>query len=49
MYLPIQVDGGINRLTAAAAVRAGADVLVAGSAVFRAADRAAEIRALREV
>lgn len=49
MYLPIQVDGGINRSTAAEAVRAGADVLVAGSAVFRAADRAAEIRALREV
>ncbi len=43
----IQVDGGINALTAAEAVRAGADVLVAGSAVFKAKDRAATIEKLR--
>ena len=30
----LQVDGGINAVTAPDAVRAGADVLVAGSAVF---------------
>lgn len=33
--LSIQVDGGINKDTAAGAVGAGADNLVAGSAVFR--------------
>lgn len=31
----IQVDGGVTPLTAPAVVAAGADVLVAGSAVFR--------------
>ncbi len=46
--LPIQVDGGINRSTAKDAIAAGADVLVAGSAVFRSSDRQGEIRALRE-
>ena len=35
----IQVDGGIDRNTARTAAQAGADVLVAGSAVFGAADR----------
>ena len=30
----IEVDGGINEETAAAAIAAGADVMVAGSAVF---------------
>ena len=32
--IDLQVDGGINQLTAAAAVRAGANVLVAGSYIF---------------
>ena len=32
--IDLEVDGGINEATAAAAVRAGANVLVAGSAVF---------------
>jgi len=43
----IEIDGGINRDTAALAVAAGCDVLVAGSAVFGKADRAAAIRELR--
>jgi ribulose-phosphate 3-epimerase len=43
----LQVDGGINRQTCREAVAAGADVLVAGSAVFASTDPAAEIRALR--
>ncbi|MCU0606883.1 MAG: ribulose-phosphate 3-epimerase [Candidatus Edwardsbacteria bacterium] len=43
----ISIDGGINRRTAALAAAAGADILVAGSAVFGSADRAAEIAALR--
>jgi ribulose-phosphate 3-epimerase len=33
--LHVQVDGGIDRTTAPGAARAGADVLVAGSSVFR--------------
>ena len=43
----LQVDGGINPETAKQCIRAGADVLVAGSAVFKASDRAQMIRALR--
>jgi ribulose-phosphate 3-epimerase len=43
----IEIDGGINAETAALAVSAGCDVLVAGSAVFGKADRAGAIRALR--
>ena len=44
----LEVDGGINVDTAAAAVKAGATVLVAGSAVYNAKMSVAEaIRALR--
>ena len=43
----LQVDGGINLETAAAAAAAGADVLIAGHGVFAAADVAGTIRALR--
>jgi ribulose-phosphate 3-epimerase len=43
----IEVDGGIKTHNAAAAVAAGAEVLVAGSAIFGSADYAATIRALR--
>jgi ribulose-phosphate 3-epimerase len=43
----IEIDGGINAETAALAVDAGCDVLVAGSAVFGKSDRAGAIRALR--
>lgn len=45
--IDIQVDGGINSETAKLAVLAGANVLVAGSAVFKAADRRMAIDALR--
>lgn len=44
----IQVDGGIDDKTVAEATSNGADVLVAGSYVFKAADRAEAIRKLRE-
>lgn len=44
----IQVDGGINRDTAAAVVQAGATVLVAGSAIFGGTDIAAGVREIRE-
>lgn len=43
----ITVDGGINVQTARLCREAGADVMVAGTSVFRAKDRAAEIAALR--
>jgi ribulose-phosphate 3-epimerase len=43
----IEVDGGIKSFNAAHAVAAGADVLVAGSAIFESQDYAAAIRALR--
>ncbi|MCI8473862.1 MAG: ribulose-phosphate 3-epimerase [Oscillospiraceae bacterium] len=43
----LEVDGGINAETAKLCVEAGADVLVAGSAVYGAADIPAAIAALR--
>ena len=43
----ISVDGGINEHTAAAALAAGADVLVTGSAFFDAGDKAAFVQQLR--
>lgn len=45
----IEVDGGVNRETGRLLVEAGADVLVAGSAVFNATDPKAEIIALRNL
>ena len=45
--MDIQVDGGISRVTAASAAQAGANVFVAGSAVFNSPDPAAEIEAIR--
>jgi ribulose-phosphate 3-epimerase len=45
--IDIQVDGGITVETAALVATAGANVLVAGSAIFAARDRAAQIAALR--
>ena len=44
----IEVDGGIDAATAALCARAGANVMVAGSSTFRAADMAAAIRAIRD-
>ena len=43
----IEVDGGIDPQTAPLVKEAGANVLVAGSAVFGKPDRAAAITALR--
>jgi ribulose-phosphate 3-epimerase len=45
----LEVDGGINRETIGPVWRAGADTFVAGNAVFRAPDPAAEIAALRDL
>lgn len=43
----LQVDGGVSRETIARIAQAGADVFVAGSAVYGADDVAAEIAELR--
>jgi ribulose-phosphate 3-epimerase len=48
LTLEIQVDGGVKASTVAAVAAAGANVLVAGTAVFGAADYRAAIRDLRE-
>lgn len=45
--LDIEVDGGINPRTAREAIEAGANVIVAGTAVFGAADLAGAIESLR--
>jgi ribulose-phosphate 3-epimerase len=45
----IEVDGGITAATAAESVAAGANLLVAGTSIFRAADVGGEISLLREV
>jgi len=44
----IEVDGGINPRTARSAVKAGANILVAGTAIFEAVDRRRAIEALRD-
>jgi ribulose-phosphate 3-epimerase len=45
--IDIEVDGGVTRANAADVARAGANVLVAGSAIFKANSYADEIRAIR--
>ena len=44
----VQVDGGVSAKNAERIVEAGANVLVAGSAVFKETDRAATISAIRD-
>ncbi len=46
--IDIQVDGGINEETAKVAVEAGANILVAGSAVFNAPDIAAAVQNIKK-
>ncbi|BDG32876.1 ribulose-phosphate 3-epimerase [Parageobacillus thermoglucosidasius] len=46
-FVEIEVDGGINAETARFCIEAGANVLVAGSAIYNERDRAAAIRAIR--
>ena len=45
--LPIEVDGGVGPSNAKALIEAGAEILVAGSAVFKAEDPGAVIAAMR--
>ena len=43
----VEVDGGVAPSTAEVCIEAGANVLVAGSSVFKAPDREARIKELR--
>lgn len=45
--IKIEVDGGINPMTAAECIAAGADILVAGTAVFAGGEYKKNIQALR--
>ncbi len=47
LEIPIEVDGGVNLETVGEVVRAGAEVLVAGSAIFGTPDYTETIRAFR--
>lgn len=44
----LEVDGGINAQTATTAAKAGADALVAGNAIFNAADPATALNQIRQ-
>ena len=48
LNVDIEVDGGINEKTAKAVIKAGANVLVAGSYVYGAKDTAQAIKTLKE-
>ena len=45
--IPIEVDGGVSASNAAALAEAGAEILVAGSAVFKSDDPESVIKAMR--
>lgn len=47
-HVPIEVDGGVNEATAPLVAAAGAQVLVAGNAVFGEKDRADAIRRIKQ-
>ncbi len=49
LAVEIQVDGGINSETAPLAVKAGADVLAAGSSLFRSSDMETVIKRWKEL
>lgn len=49
LRLDLEVDGGINEQTAALAVRAGANVLVAGNSLFSADDMGEMVQRLKSV
>lgn len=49
LQVAVQVDGGINRETICLAAEAGANVFVAGSAVYKAEDAYSEVEALRQL
>lgn len=47
LNIPIEVDGGVSSANSAALIAAGAEILVAGSAVFKAEDPAQVISEMR--
>ena len=47
LTIPVQIDGGVSSENAKALAEAGAEILVAGSAVFKAEDPSAVISAMR--
>lgn len=47
LNIPIEIDGGVNRENARKIVETGADILVAGSFVFKSEDPKAAIEAIR--
>ena len=47
LTLPIEVDGGVSPANAAALSGRGAEILVAGSAVFKSSDPAATIASMK--
>ena len=46
--IDVQVDGGLDSSTTPASSQAGANVIVAGTSIFRAADRGVAIKDLRD-
>jgi len=46
--VPVEIDGGINAETGDLAAKAGADILAAGTSVFKARDMGEAVRRLRE-
>ncbi|EFK95299.1 Ribulose-phosphate 3-epimerase [sediment metagenome] len=44
LAVDIEIDGGINRETVKQAIAAGTNIIVAGSAIFKATDPAAEVK-----
>ena len=48
LNIPIEVDGGVSASNSAALIQSGAEILVAGSAVFKADDPSAVISAMRQ-
>ncbi len=49
LHYLIEVDGGISSANADLVTEAGVDVIVAGSAVFKAPDRSAEIKGIKGI
>jgi ribulose-phosphate 3-epimerase len=45
--IPVEIDGGVNASTIADVAKAGADIIVAGSAIFESADYGRAIEHLK--
>lgn len=47
LHFDIEIDGGVNLKNAGEVIRAGVDVIVAGSAIFKASDPAGAVKAFK--